>query len=247
MAAPPAGARDVCVRPEDALYPRALFDLGARRPPELHLRGVTPWPRGPCVAIVGARAALPYARRATRRIVAALALEGAVIVSGVARGVDAAAHRAALARGAFTVGVLGVGIDQVYPRDHASLYTAIAARGCLVSPWGAGEGVRRGRFPTRNRTIAALAEHVVLVQADAHSGSRHTVACALALGRTVWIVPWPLGHAAYAGNAAWVARGHPRVRVLARPGDPLAARGARVAAGLSAPLAERLRAALGAR
>jgi DNA processing protein len=247
MGTPPAGSRDVCVRPEDTLYPRALFDLGARRPPELHLRGITPWPLGPRVAIVGARAALPYARRATRRIVAALALEGAVVVSGVARGVDAAAHRAALARGAFTVGVLGVGIDQVYPPEHATLYTAIAARGCLVSPWGAGEGVRRGRFPTRNRTIAALAEHVVLVQADARSGSRHTVACALALGRTVWIVPWPLGHEAYAGNAAWVAQGHPKLRVLARPGDLLAARAAQGRAEPTAPLVERLRAALGER
>src|SRR5205814_1680457 len=89
----------------------------------------------------------PYARHATRRVVAAAVARGAIVLSGAARGVDGCAHRAALARGGFTVAVLGVGIDQVYPREHATLYTAIARQGCLVSRWGPGEGGLRGRRP----------------------------------------------------------------------------------------------------
>jgi DNA processing protein len=252
------GAPTWCVTPADPAYPPALLDPRVRGPDALHLRGVLPWPAGRRVAIVGARAILPYARRATRRIVAALAPAGAVVVSGVARGVDGCAHRAALARGGFTLGVLGVGIDQVYPPEHASLYTAIAAHGCLVSAWGPGEGVRRGRFPTRNRVLAALADDVVLVQADVTSGSRHTVAAALALGRRVWIVPWPLGHAAYAGNAAWAARGGATLRVLTRAAEPLSSRvpgpaappeatGVGTATAREASVLERVRGVLAAR
>jgi len=162
MTQAPARVPTWSVRPHDPSYPAALALLGARQPETLHLRGQRAWPAGPRLAVVGARAATAYARRATRLVVAAAVARGAIIVSGAARGVDACAHRAALARGAFTLAVLGVGIDQVYPREHASLYTAIAQQGCLVSPWGAGEGVRRGRFPARNAVLAALADAVVL-------------------------------------------------------------------------------------
>ena len=199
------------LRADDAAYPGALHDLGARRPDPLHALGETPWPPGPMATVVGARAVTGYARRITERIVAALVGAGVSVASGMARGVDAAAHRAALDRGGFTVAVLGVGIDQVYPPEHAGLYTRVARAGRILSPWAAGEGVRRGRFPARNRVLAALGDVVVLVQADARSGSRHTVRAALDLGRAVCVVPWPLGHAGYDGNAAWARAG---VRVL---------------------------------
>jgi DNA processing protein len=199
------------LRADDAAYPDSLHDLGARRPDPLHALGETPWPRGPMATVVGARAVTGYARRITERIVAALVGAGVGVASGMARGVDAAAHRAALDRGGFTVAVLGVGIDQVYPPEHADLYTRIARTGRVLSPWAAGEGVRRGRFPARNRVLAALGDVVVLVQADGRSGSRHTMRAALRLGRAVCVAPWPLGHPGYDGNAAWTREG---VRVL---------------------------------
>jgi len=195
-------------------YPPSLLALGTRRPDPLFAFGDTPWPPAPVATVVGARAETRYARRACERLVAALAAAGVSVASGLARGVDASAHRAALARGCFTVAVLGVGIDQVYPPEHASLYTAIAQRGRILSPWPAGEGVRRGRFPARNRVLAALGDVTVLVQADATSGSRHTVKAALDLGRAVCVVPWPLGHPAYEGGARWVRAEPGRVRVL---------------------------------
>jgi len=134
-------------------------------------------------------------------------------VSGLALGIDAAAHRAALAREGFTVAVLGTGIDRAYPPEHASLYTAIARTGRVLSPWAGLATPMPYRFPSRNRALAALGDVTVIVQADAKSGSRHTGLAALALGRPVCVAPLPLDHAAYAGNAAWAR--DPRVRVLA--------------------------------
>jgi len=208
----PQPAREL--HPALAEYPPSLFALGTRRPDPLFALGDTPWPPAPVATVVGARAETRYARKACERLVAALVAAGVSVASGLARGVDASAHRAALARGGFTVAVLGVGIDQVYPPEHASLYTAIARHGRILSPWPAGEGVRPGRFPARNRVLAALGDVTVLVQADARSGSRHTVKAALELGRTVCVVPWPLGHPAYDGGARWVRAEPGRVRVL---------------------------------
>ncbi|MEP7027876.1 MAG: DNA-processing protein DprA [Candidatus Eisenbacteria bacterium] len=202
------------VHPHDPEYPARLLDLGARRPDPLFTLGSAPWPPGPVATVVGARAETRYARRVTLRIVAGLVAARVTVASGLARGVDASAHRAALARGGFTVAVLGVGIDQVYPPEHASLYTTILDRGRLLSPWEAGEGVRRGRFPARNRVLAALADLVIVTQADAQSGSRHTVRAALELGRAVCVAPWPLGQPQYEGGASWVRAAFPRVRVL---------------------------------
>jgi len=211
MPVPPGTRR---LHPALAEYPPALLALGPRRPDPLFALGDAPWPAAPVATVVGARAQTRYARMACQRLVASLVAAGVSVASGLARGVDASAHRAALERGGFTVAVLGVGIDQVYPPEHASLYTAIARRGRILSPWPAGEGVRRGRFPARNRVLAALGDVTVLVQADAMSGSRHTVKAALALGRAVCVVPWPLGHAAYEGGARWVCAEPGRVRVL---------------------------------
>ncbi len=202
------------LRADAADYPVRVLDLGPRAPDPLFALGDSAWPAGPVATVVGARAETRYARRVTARIVAALVAGRVAVASGLARGVDASAHRAALARGGFTVAVLGVGIDQVYPPEHASLYTAIAGRGRVLSAWASGEGVRRGRFPARNQVLAALADVVIVTQADAHSGSRHTVRAALRLGRAVCVAPWPLGHPGYEGNAAWTRAAPGRVRVL---------------------------------
>jgi len=197
---------------DDPEYPDRLRDLEGDAPDPLHALGDTPWPGAPSVTIVGARAATRYGRAVAARIAARCAVRGVTVVSGLALGIDAAAHRAALAREGFTVAVLGTGIDRAYPPEHASLYTAIARSGRVLSPWAGLATPMPYRFPSRNRALAALGDVTVVVQADAKSGSRHTGLAALALGRAVRVAPWPLDHAAYAGNAAWTR--DPRVRVL---------------------------------
>lgn len=184
------------------------------------LRGTGPWPARPAIAIVGARNATPYARRVAADVAAACARAGIAVVSGMARGVDGAAHAAALAAGGTTIAVLGTGVDTVYPPEHADLYTAIRRRGRLVSAVPHGAPPRRAHFPSRNRLMAALVEAAVLVQADGASGTRHTIASVLRQGGRAWIAPWPLDDARYAGNARWMARPHDRVSVLVAANQP---------------------------
>ncbi len=221
----------------------------------LSLRGHGPWPARPAVAIVGARAATAYARRVAFEVAQACAHAGVCVGSGLARGVDAAAHAGALAGQGTTVAVLGTGIDVVYPPEHASLYAAVRANGTLVTALPAGAPPRRGHFPARNRVLAALCDGVVLVQADANSGAHHTVRAALAGGAWARIAPWPLDDVRYAGNAGWLARGAAGVAPLLDSAEP--ARSARIsrtaraaegggAAASDSPSA-RLQAALGSR
>ncbi len=218
----------------------------------LSLRGRGPWPARPAVAIVGARAATAYARRVAFDVAHACASAGICVVSGLARGVDAAAHEGALAAEGTTIAVLGTGVDVVYPADHAALHAAVRARGTLVSAFALGTPPRRGNFPARNRVLAALCDGVVLVQADAASGAHHTVRAALANGAWAKVAPWPLDDVRYAGNAAWLARGEADVAPLLDSAEP-SRRARRVvpapAAGSVAPDAasSRLRAALGVR
>lgn len=170
--------------------------------------------------MVGARAAAPYALRVARDVAAACARAGVTVVSGLARGVDAAAHGAALLHGGTTVAVLGTGVDTIYPPEHRRLYTAIRAHGCLVSALAPGAPPRRRHFPSRNRLMAALVEGVVLVQADAASGTRHTLDAVLAAGGWALVAPWPLDDERYAGNASWIALAPAGVSLLTDAAAP---------------------------
>jgi DNA processing protein len=144
--------------------------------------------------------------------------------------------------------VLGGGLDRVYPPEHASLYTAIAPRDACCRRGTPGAMPMPFRFPARNRVLAALGDVTVVVQADAQSGSRHTVRAALALGRLVRLVPWPLDHPAYAGNAAWTARAQGRRARLGRRAGAACRRGlgGETARGRSADDRARLEQALAA-
>lgn len=213
----------------------------------LFLRGRGPWPARPAVAVVGARAATPYARRVAFDVAQACARAGICVVSGLARGVDAAAHAGALAAGGPTIAVLGTGVDVVYPAEHADLYAAVRARGLLVSALPAGAPPRRGHFPARNRVLAALCDGVVLVQADEASGAHHTVRAALAGGAWAEVAPWPLDDARFAGNAAWLARGDERVTPLLASAAPARRASGRVEAAAAASASARLAAVLGIR
>jgi DNA processing protein len=169
-------------------WPARLEHLDAP-PAALWLRGTLPPPDTPCVAVVGARRATPGGLLIASDIAAGLAATGVTVLSGMARGIDAAAHRGALRGAGCTVAVLGCGIDLCYPAEHRELRDQIAGRGCVISEDGGTEPPLGWRFPKRNRLIAALAEAVVVVEATAKSGALSTARWAADLGREVLAVP----------------------------------------------------------
>ena len=146
----------------------------------------------PAVAIVGARAATGYGRRVARDLGAGLAQAGWVVVSGLARGVDAAAHEGALDVDGITVAVLGCGPDRVYPAEHASLVRRIQRRGAVVSELSVGQPPKAAFFPLRNRLISGLTRLVVVVEARERSGSLVTARHAADQSRDVAAVPGPI-------------------------------------------------------
>ncbi len=158
-------------------------------PALLSCRGDLTCLQQPVVAIVGSRAATEYGRRASGWLAAELAAMGVTVVSGVASGIDAAAHRGVLTAGGLTVGVLGCGLDVVYPRTHGDLYRDIADHGVLFSEYALGAPPEGFRFPVRNRIISGLAAGVVVVEATERSGSLITARLALDQGREVFAVP----------------------------------------------------------
>jgi DNA processing protein len=169
-------------------YPIALTTI-ADPPPVLWTRGRLDSLSAPAVAIVGSRAASPYGLAVAGQLAADLAARGLVIVSGLARGVDSAAHRGALSAGGATVAVLGSGVDVVYPPEHASLAGDIDAAGAVVSELVPGTRPQQWFFPLRNRIISGLSRAVVVIEASEKSGSLITARCALDQGRDVLAVP----------------------------------------------------------
>ncbi|MEO8482105.1 MAG: DNA-processing protein DprA [Acidobacteriota bacterium] len=141
------------------------------------------------VAVVGSRNASPIGLETARRLAQGLAAAGLVVTSGLARGVDGAAHRGALQGGGLTVAVLGCGLDVAYPRQHRQLAVDVRAQGCLVSELPPGTPPLPKHFPLRNRIISGLSRAVVVVEASEHSGSLITARMALEQGRDVLAVP----------------------------------------------------------
>lgn len=153
----------------------------------LFVRGTLP--DGHAVALVGARRASAYGREVAEYLGRELAAAGVAVVSGMARGVDAAAHRGALAAGGPTVAVWGAGPDRVYPPEHGALAEEIAGHGCLATEYPPGCAPLAHHFPERNRIIAGLSEAVVVIEADERSGALITARLALEEGREVMAVP----------------------------------------------------------
>ncbi len=143
----------------------------------------------PRVAVVGTRRATAYGTRISRALAGALARAGACVVSGMARGIDGSAHRAALEAGAGTIAVLGTGADLAFPAAHRALHAEIGARGLLLSEHPPGERANGGSFPRRNRIIAALARCTIVVEAGVKSGALITADHANCLNRAVAAVP----------------------------------------------------------
>ena len=195
------------VVPGDADWPEALDDLAEVTRDG---RGDVPaglWRRGPLrqvprrsVAVVGSRAATPYGVGVATDWAAGLTDLGVLVVSGAAYGIDAAAHRGALAVGGATVAVLAGGLDQPYPRGNAGLVERVAETGALLSEAPPGSAVNRGRFLGRNRLIAALTPGALVVEAGQRSGALSTARWALALLRPVGAVPGPVTSAMSVGT-----------------------------------------------
>jgi DNA processing protein len=172
-------------------YPPRLAEL-TDPPPLLAVRGDPACLATPLVAIVGARRSTPYGVGVARRLARQLAGLGYGVVSGLAWGIDAAAHRGALEAGGRTVAVLGCGADQVYPREHEALAAEMTAAGAVVSELPPGAGPLKHHFPLRNRLISGLAEALVVVEARERSGSRISAEHAAEQGREVLAVPGPI-------------------------------------------------------
>jgi DNA processing protein len=173
---------------DDPRYPICLAAI-IDPPPVLWVRGSLAVFDQPSVAIVGSRSASPYALAVAERLSADLAARALVVTSGLARGVDSAAHRGALSIGGPTLAVLGSGADVVYPPEHQALASAIAATGAVVSELAPGTPPRARFFPRRNRIISGLSRAVVVIEAGEKSGSLITARCALEQGREVLAVP----------------------------------------------------------
>ena len=196
---------------DDPDYPGLLREI--HDPPRcLYVKGDASLLCQAQVAIVGSRAASPAALRLAEMYAAALVEAGLQVSSGLARGLDGAAHRAALAAGGKSIAVMATGIDRIYPRRHEDLAGALQASGCLVTEFPPGTPPRRENFPRRNRIISGLSLGVLVVEAALPSGSLITAGTALEQGREVFAVPWSPLHARGAGCLKLLAEGARLVR-----------------------------------
>ncbi|WP_229069398.1 DNA-processing protein DprA [Actinoplanes sp. DH11] len=227
------GARVVV--PGDAEWPHRVDDLATL---ELNVSGqvnrdVRPplcfWVRGGrplgetldrSVAIVGARASTEYGVHVATDLASALAGAGWTVVSGGAFGIDAAAHRGAIAADGRTVAVLACGVERPYPAGNAAMFERIAEQGLIVSEWPIGAEPLRHRFLIRNRVIAAATAGAVMVEAAARSGATQTMSRVLSLGRPAMVVPGPVTSAMSVGCHA-VLRGNPYARLVTSADDVL--------------------------
>lgn len=189
----------VVVAEHDTRYPESLRTL-RDAPPHLFALGDLTLLERPAAAIVGTRSATPYGLRATRMIATDLARAGIAIVSGMARGIDAAAHEAALDAAGSTIAVLGTGVDVPYPKFNTALHTRLAKLGLILSELPCGTRAFPGSFPRRNRLIAALVRAVIVTEAPARSGALITSGVALDIGRDVGVVPGPIDSPASVGS-----------------------------------------------
>jgi DNA processing protein len=196
----------VCIQLGTSDYPPLLAEIPF--PPEcLWTRGRRDLLARPAVAVVGARAATRHGLAMAEQLAGDLARAGLVVVSGLARGIDSAAHRGALDAGGTTIAVLGTGIDEVYPPENGELHERIAADGLLVTEFPLGAFANPAHFPQRNRIISGLSKAVVVVEARERSGSLITARLAGEQGRDVMVVPGPAGTGQNRGGHALLKDG----------------------------------------
>ncbi|MDU0457094.1 MAG: DNA-processing protein DprA [Geobacteraceae bacterium] len=198
-----SGARLVMFTSGD--YPKALFQI-PDPPPFLYVKGSLPAGEV-AVAVVGSRRATSYGLMTTARLSGELAARGVCVVSGLARGVDTAAHRGALQADGRTIGVLGCGIDRIYPPENRALFEEMTRKGCLVSEYPLGTLPLAENFPRRNRIISGLSLGVLVIEAAENSGSLITAQYALEQGRDVFAVPGNISFASSRGCNRLIKQG----------------------------------------
>ena len=186
-------------------YPKSLFEI-PDPPPFLYVKGEL-CSREISIAIVGSRRATSYGLITTGKLAEGLANHGVCVVSGMARGVDTAAHKGALRAGARSIGVLGCGVDQIYPPENRALFDEMADKGCLVSEFPLGTLPLAENFPRRNRIISGLSSGVLVIEAAEKSGSLITAQYALEHGRDVFAVPGNISCATSRGSNRLIKQG----------------------------------------
>ena len=203
----------------DKNYPLRLLDL-YDAPSALYISGNAKLLRLPMVAIVGSRNASATGLKNAALFAHKLSKAGLLIISGLARGIDGAAHRAVLdlCQPHLTAAVCGTGLDMVYPREHLGLAKAIRQQGLLISEFAPGVGPKAFHFPKRNRIIAALALGVVVVEATERSGSLITARIAADLGREVFALPGPIHDPLFVGCNQLIQQG---AKLVQTPKDVL--------------------------
>jgi DNA processing protein len=194
----------------DDEYPNRLKEV-EDRPPVLYVRGELQPADEWAVAVVGTRRATPYGRQAAEHFATDLARHQVTVVSGLARGIDAVAHRASIQAGGRTLAVLACGLDLVYPPEHAKLAASIAENGALVSDYPLGTQPRSEFFPRRNRILSALSLGVLVVEGDVDSGALITARAALDQNREVFAVPGSIYAATHRGANQLIREGNARL------------------------------------
>ena len=194
------------VTQDDPRFPAGLKQI-PYPPPLLFIKGTLTPADGLAVAIVGTRGASYYGLKAGRRLAGALAARGVTVVSGLARGIDTAAHQGAMEMNGRTLAVLGCGLDVVYPPENRQLYQEIPEHGALISEFPLSTPPEARNFPIRNRIISGLALGVVVVEAGVKSGTTITVRYALDQGREVFAVPGPIDSPTSAGPHRLIQEG----------------------------------------
>ncbi len=209
----------ILLKTDHPLHPDNIFKLDPSLELPLYMDGMLDTADKGGVAIVGTRKPSLEGIKLTRTVAAAAAKAGVTVVSGLARGIDTEAHRAALAAGGRTIAVLGTGLKNIYPEENIALAHEIAERGAVLSQFEPETPPLKRNFPIRNKTVAILADTLVLIEAPVRSGSLITARCALEAGRTVWVGTGPAHDERFAGNWEFLKRheGDRHVRILTDP------------------------------
>ncbi|MBN2048742.1 MAG: DNA-processing protein DprA [Anaerolineaceae bacterium] len=176
---------------EDSAYPRRMLEIH-NPPPVLYLRGNLLLDDEWAVCIVGTRRVTSYGRQVTRELATFLAQNGITVISGLARGVDSVAHKAALDAGGRTIGVLGCGVDQIYPPENRVLAVEMIQSGAVLSDYAPGTPPESSNFPPRNRIISGMSLATIVIEAGERSGALITATFAVEQGRDVFAVPGPI-------------------------------------------------------
>lgn len=207
----------------DARYPRSLRQI-PYAPPFFFLKGSL-LPEDECaVALVGTRQPTAYGRRVAAQLATELARRGITVISGLARGIDTIAQRAVVTAGGRTLGILGCGLDFVYPPENKDLYRQVVAQGALITEFPLGTPPEAHNFPIRNRLISGLARAVVIIEAGDQSGALITANYALEQGREVLAVPGPIDSPASVGTNRLLQQGAKPLLSLADLLEELGAR-----------------------